>query len=175
MWRTSVSSMSRRAGYLHGCAARQRNQLFSCRLSDTDAGYFRHLGWSVHRLGHKGADGPAHGWPAEQCVVQLDLDCRPQPLLYPGGGPVWQMPDGILAFIARPGGRLVRRVESEAACLQRHRDAMAQLFELPTQGTAADRCCRAWHDFEIHILRHAPDDAVRAGQRRAAAKDEHER
>jgi hypothetical protein len=82
------------------------------------------------------------------------------------------LPDRILPFIARPDGGFVSGIEGEAGGLQGSGDPVTQVFELAPQRATADRRCRARHDLEIHVFRHALDNAVRPGEGRSAAEDE---
>jgi len=88
-------------------------------------------------------------------------------------GGIGKLKDGVAAFIARADGIL--GIESEAGRLKRRRDAIAQRTALAVKTAAADRRCRRRHDLEIHILGHALDELVRAGECGAAAEHHGER
>jgi hypothetical protein len=116
-------------------------------------------------------DGERHRWQAECRVGQFNLDGRPQPLPCPAGAVIRNLPDRIAVLILRMPAGVVVRVEQESGVEQRLRHLIAKLAKRAAEAVAADGCCRPRHDLEIHILRHAPDDAVRPRESGAAAEE----
>jgi hypothetical protein len=66
-------------------------------------------------------------------------------------------------------------IEDESGGVEGIADLAAKLGKRAPQTTSTDGSSWLGHDLEIHVLRHPPDNLVRAGERSAATKNERER